>query len=99
MRQFLLAALSIVLVGNMAFAQGAKSKNTVNRSKANEPMAQQNKVETKEVMKKDGTPDKRYKANAAKGNEAAPAGPTKKDGTPDKRYKSNKDAAKTTDKK
>jgi hypothetical protein len=42
-------------------------------------------------MKKDGTPDKRFKEN----KEAKPAaGPTKKDGTPDMRYKANKDAAK-----
>ena len=37
------------------------------------------------VMKKDGTPDKRYKAKPA-------GGKMKKDGTPDKRYKENKDA-------
>ena len=36
------------------------------------------------VLKKDGTPDKRY-SNASKS-----AGPTKKDGTPDMRYKKNK---------
>ena len=35
------------------------------------------------VLKKDGTPDKRYK-------NAAAAGPLKKDGTPDKRFKANK---------
>ena len=35
------------------------------------------------VLKKDGTPDKRYKAAEAKG-------PLKKDGTPDLRYKTNK---------
>jgi len=35
------------------------------------------------VLKKDGTPDKRYKSTTA-------AGPLKKDGTPDMRYKSNK---------
>jgi hypothetical protein len=43
--------------------------------------------------KKDGTPDKRYKANkeaAAKPVE----GPKKKDGTPDMRHKANKEAAK-----
>ncbi len=40
------------------------------------------------VMKKDGTPDKRYKAKEANG-------PMKKDGTPDKRYKANKDTKKT----
>jgi hypothetical protein len=38
-----------------------------------------------EPVKKDGTPDKRYKAN-----KKAPVGPVKKDGTPDKRYKANK---------
>ena len=40
-------------------------------------------------LKKDGTPDMRYKTNkdAAK---AKPAGPLKKDGTPDMRYKANK---------
>jgi hypothetical protein len=36
-------------------------------------------------MKKDGTPDKRYKENKGK-----KTGPTKKDGTLDKRYKTNK---------
>lgn len=36
--------------------------------------------QTKPVMKKDGTPDKRYKANQN----------LKKDGTPDKRFKENK---------
>jgi hypothetical protein len=42
-------------------------------------------------LKKDGTPDKRYKENKA----AKPApGPTKKDGTPDMRNKANKEAAK-----
>lgn len=35
------------------------------------------------VLKKDGTPDKRYK-------QTTPAGPLKKDGTPDRRYKGNK---------
>ena len=36
------------------------------------------------VLKKDGTPDKRYKSTPAT------TGPVKKDGTPDKRYKANK---------
>ena len=39
-------------------------------------------------LKKNGTPDMRYKAN-----KTAPVGPTKKDGTPDMRYKANKTAA------
>ena len=42
------------------------------------------------VMKKDGTPDKRFKANKA------PKGPVKKDGTPDKRFKENKEAKPAT---
>ena len=42
-------------------------------------------------MKKDGTPDKRYKMNKAA--TPAAAGPMKKDGTPDKRYKANKKAS------
>jgi hypothetical protein len=37
--------------------------------------------------KKDGTPDKRFKANKTA---PAAAGPLKKDGTPDKRFKANK---------
>ena len=36
-----------------------------------------------QVLKKDGTPDKRYN------NPPAATGPVKKDGTPDKRYKEN----------
>ena len=44
-------------------------------------------------VKKDGTPDKRFKAN--KEAEKPAAGPLKKDGTPDKRYKANKDATPT----
>jgi hypothetical protein len=39
-------------------------------------------------MKKDGTPDKRYKEN--KTTTVTTTGPTKKDGTPDMRYKTNK---------
>lgn len=39
-------------------------------------------------LKKDGTPDKRYKAN-----QRDSAGPAKKDGTPDMRYKANKKKA------
>lgn len=42
--------------------------------------------EAKAPMKKDGTPDKRFKEN----KESKPKGPLKKDGTPDKRYKENK---------
>jgi len=40
-------------------------------------------------MKKDGTPDMRYKENKVT-KTTAHAGPTKKDGTADMRYKANK---------
>ncbi|MEP7374274.1 MAG: hypothetical protein ABI675_12840 [Chitinophagaceae bacterium] len=43
------------------------------------------KVNAPPPLKKDGTPDKRFKAN-----QGVAAGPLKKDGTPDKRYKANK---------
>jgi hypothetical protein len=42
------------------------------------------KTETKTVLKKDGTPDKRYK------QDKKPTTVLKKDGTPDKRYKASK---------
>jgi len=44
------------------------------------------------AVKKDGTPDKRFKAN--KTPPPPPAGPKKKDGTADMRYKANKPAPK-----
>ena len=48
------------------------------------------KQKTEAKLKKDGTPDKRYKENKH----------LKKDGTPDKRYKANKaDTTKTAKKK
>ena len=43
------------------------------------------------TIKKDGTPDKRFKANKTT---VKPTGPVKKDGTPDMRYKTNKDTTK-----
>jgi len=55
---------------------------------ATKPAVEKQKLATKSdvVLKKDGTPDKRYK------NSAKAAGPLKKDGTPDMRYKENKTA-------
>ena len=47
---------------------------------------------TKVAVKKDGTPDKRFKEN--KTTNVKPTGPVKKDGTPDMRYKTNKDTTK-----
>lgn len=43
-------------------------------------------------MKKDGTPDKRFRENQEnKDGKQQPQGPVKKDGTPDKRFKDNKE--------
>ncbi len=55
---------------------------------AAKPAVEKQKSATKSdvVLKKDGTPDKRYK------NSTPTAGPLKKDGTPDMRYKENKKA-------
>jgi hypothetical protein len=48
---------------------------------------------TKAKLKKDGTPDKRFKENKTT---AKAAGPLKKDGTPDMRYKDNKTTTSTS---
>ena len=58
----------------MQTAKPVAQKSTVVKT---EVAAKPAKANTAVVMKKDGTPDKRYKANQH----------LKKDGTPDKRYK------------
>lgn len=58
------------------------------------PVADEGRKAEGDHLKKDGTPDKRYKEN--KQPEKEVTGPTKKDGTPDMRYKENK---KTEEKK
>lgn len=50
-------------------------------------------VKTEKKMKKDGTPDKRYKENKSSTAESVHL---KKDGTVDKRYKENKSTTTTT---
>jgi hypothetical protein len=72
---------------NGSFAQQKETKKETKKESAQSK--KEEKSETK--LKKDGTPDMRFKEN----KEAAkpkPAGPLKKDGTPDKRYKENKGA-------
>lgn len=80
MKKMLLAFLvSFLLTGSMYAQTPEKKKETTSTTK------------TKAApVKKDGTPDMRYKENKA-AKEAKPAGPLKKDGTPDKRYKANKE--------
>lgn len=55
-------------------------KKTEQQAKTGEAKMAKTAAKAEVQMKKDGTPDKRYKANKM----------LKKDGTPDKRYKANK---------
>jgi hypothetical protein len=86
MKKIFLLVFSIIMMGNMVMAQDSKTKTS--QKKVNKTPEQTATAAPAGKMKKDGTPDKRYKEN--KKEEAAAAGPTKKDGTPDKRYKENK---------
>jgi ribosomal protein S13 len=81
MKKFL-TAMSIILGLGSATAQQVAPATKTTTTKAVKPAKA---VETKaakpaQKLKKDGTPDKRYKENQK----------LKKDGTPDKRYKVNK---------
>jgi hypothetical protein len=87
MKKLLIAACMLFAFTGIATAQAAK-KTTMTAVKSEAPQAKVVKMESAAIVKKDGTPDKRFKAN--KEAPAAPAGPVKKDGTPDKRYKANK---------
>ncbi|MGG9963277.1 MULTISPECIES: hypothetical protein [Ferruginibacter] len=93
------ASLSIAQTGAKAAAPAAKPKMEAVKKETAKPATTAKVVSMPAAktaatpaaagpMKKDGTPDKRFKANKA----AAPAatGPVKKDGTPDKRFKANK---------
>lgn len=66
-----------------------KTEKPAPKPAENSTVKEDNKAQTapsKTTLKKDGTPDKRYKANQQK---------MKKDGTPDMRYKENKEVPKT----
>ena len=71
MRKLMLAVIALLGFTLTASAQNGTKKVTTT------------KTETKVVLKKDGTPDKRYKKTETKVV-------LKKDGTPDKRFKENK---------
>ena len=60
--------------------QNVPQKEASVNSKPTKPAESTSTQQGKPVLKKDGTPDKRYKENQN----------LKKDGTPDKRYKENK---------
>lgn len=77
----LLMALMLVLSLN---AGAQQTKTVAKPADKKEVKAAGTNAETKGPVKKDGTPDKRYKANKK----------LKKDGTPDKRYNVNKETTK-----
>lgn len=83
MKQLLTAILVLLLSASVTLAQ--TPAHTKAKSKTEKAA-----TGTSGPVKKDGTPDKRFKANKT----AATQGPKKKDGTPDMRYKANKGTAK-----
>lgn len=101
MKKLLMAFLAIAVFSTASFAQTTPKKNDKAATVAKTPVV---KKETKETaketakatpatstashLKKDGSPDKRYKENKGLANSTAKH--VKKDGTPDKRYKENK---------
>lgn len=84
MKRFLTGILIMLISASVSMAQNPASTKPAKKDKTEKTTA------ANAPLKKDGTPDKRYKVN-----KTDIKGPVKKDGTPDMRYKSNKD----TDKK
>ncbi|MBN9482535.1 MAG: hypothetical protein BGO70_18320 [Bacteroidetes bacterium 43-93] len=86
MKKLLSLMLALLITTGITFAQ-----NTDKNAKPAKPA-----TEMKGKMKKDGTPDMRYKENKdATKKEAVDKGTKmKKDGTPDMRYKENKEVKK-----
>ena len=81
--------MSILIMGSVSFGQNKDTKMA--KPKADKQVPAKTEAKPTGKMKKDGTPDMRYKENK---EAAKPAPKLKKDGTPDMRYKDNKDAAK-----
>lgn len=97
MKKLLMAFLATALIGTAGFAQTTPGKNDKAGTVAKTHVAKKEAKETAKAtpatstaghLKKDGTPDKRYKENKGLANSTAKH--VKKDGTPDKRYKENK---------
>lgn len=81
MRKLFLTLIAILGFTITLSAQQVQRKTAKKTEKASKELK---KTEAKVVLKKDGTPDKRYKKNTISKVHL------KKDGTPDKRYKENK---------
>ncbi len=101
MKKFLVTTLLMLGISGVMLAQTAPAKtNAPNKKDAKTKTATTSTPAAKPAttaptakpattggpVKKDGTPDMRFKENKNK----PAAGPLKKDGTPDKRYKANK---------
>ncbi len=87
MKKLFSALMLLAFMATAAFAQ-VPAKATSSQTTTKTSMKAAATKQTAGMMKKDGTPDKRFKANQAAKPMAA--GPMKKDGTPDMRYKANK---------
>jgi len=81
MRKLIFAVIALLGFSITTSAQQGVAKKAKKTEKA---VKEIKKTEEKVILKKDGTPDKRFKENKK------PQVPLKKDGTPDKRYKENK---------
>lgn len=83
MTKKIVVSIIVAILMNFGFssvnAQNQKPQPTITKQKTN--------AKTDKPLKKDGTPDMRYKENKAA---AKPAKHLKKDGTPDKRFSENK---------
>lgn len=80
MKKFLTGIFALLMAATVSVAQ-----TPVKSAKKEKPATEQKAAgDTTKRLKKDGTPDKRFKENKST------EGPKKKDGTPDKRYKQNK---------
>jgi len=75
--------LALVAILGFTFSVAAQdgAKKDAKKAETSKAVKKDTKTDSKVVLKKDGTPDKRYKEN--KDSKVV----LKKDGTPDKRYK------------
>ncbi|MBI2284573.1 MAG: hypothetical protein HYU71_12745 [Bacteroidetes bacterium] len=93
MKKLLIIIAAVLCFSTASFAQAKPSSEKAKAATSKTTPADTKKASTAAPVKKDGTPDMRYKANKEAAKTAAPAGPLKKDGTPDMRHKANKEAA------
>lgn len=89
----LLKIASVVLLSLITTIVSAQTKTVKSTAKKSATTV---KTISAGPTKKDGTPDKRYKANST--TTKTTVGPTKKDGSADMRYKANKTTTSTTKK-